>query len=146
MSNVPKGERNQSKQEFDAIHYRIHDEAVNMIELNFHAQKEIAEQNQDYIRAAGKSLMASVWELVFHIKVANSLYPTTPEELTERRIAQDKAIGVCFQILALYEMALHKLKVKDDLGVLEIKTLRHQINAIKSWRSSDNKRFKNLKS
>ena len=63
----------------------------------------------------------------------------------ERRVAQDKAIGICQQILTMYELAMHKLKVKDDMGSEEIKTLRHQINAIKAWRSNDNERFKDLK-
>ena len=90
-------------------------------------------------------LMSLVWDLVYHIKVANALFPTTNAELTERRIEQDKAIGVCFDILTLYEMAMHKLKVKEDMGVMEIKNIKHQINAIKSWRKSDNKRFKDLK-
>lgn len=144
MSSVPKGERNKSKQEFDSIHYRIHDEAVAMGEANFHAKKEIAEQNQVYIQTAHRALMDYVWDLVYHIKAANSLYPTTKEELTERRMEQDRAIGVCMDILTLYELVMHKLKVPDDMGVTEIKTIRHQINAIRAWRTSDNKRFRNL--
>ena len=145
MSNVPKSKRKQSKQEFDAIHYRIHDDAVGMIENNFHADREVALRHSQYIQQASKALTASVWDLVYYIKIANSLYPTTHEELVERRVAQDKAIGICQQILTMYELAMHKLKVKDDMGSEEIKTLRHQINAIKAWRSNDNERFKDLK-
>ncbi len=145
MSSVPKGERQESKQEFDAIYYRIHDEAINMIETNFHAGKETAEKHRAYINSAAKALMCSVWDLVYHIKVANSLYPTTAEELTERRMEQEKAIGICFDILTMYELVMHKLKVKDDMGVAEIRTVNHQINAIKKWRSSDNKRFRDLR-
>ena len=145
MSTVPKSRRQTSKQEFDEIQHRVHDEAVGMIELNFHAKAEIAQKHTAYIQYAAKSLMSSVWDLIYYIKVANSIYPTTPEELTERRIYQDKAIGVCFDILTLYELVMHKLQVKDDMGVTEIKTIRHQINAIKAWRSSDNSQFKKLK-
>ena len=145
MSNVPKSKRKQSKQEFDAIHYRIHDDAVGMIENNFHADREVALRHSQYIQQASKALTASVWDLVYYIKIANALYPTTHEELVERRVAQDKAIGICQQILTMYELAMHKLKVKDDMGSEEIKTLRHQINAIKAWRSNDNERFKDLK-
>ena len=145
MSTVPKSERKESKQEFDSIYYRIHDEAVSMIELNFHAKKEIVEAKKTYIQSMAKALMQSVYDLIFYIKVANSIYPTTHDELIERRIGQDKAIGVCFDILTLYELALHNLHVPDDMGVEEIKTLRHQINAIKAWRTSDNKRYKDLK-
>ena len=145
MSSVPKSQRRASKDEFDAIYYRVHDEAVNMVELNFHAKADMVQAHQDYIRTASKALMKAVWDLVYHIKVANSIYPTTREELTERRIEQDTAIGICFDILTLYELVMHRLHVKDDMGVAEIKTLHHQINAIKAWRTSDNKRFRDLK-
>ena len=80
MSSVPKGERTASKEEFDALHYRIHDDAVDMIGNNFHAKHEVAEKNQSYIQSASKTLMSLVWDLVYHIKVANSLYPTTTSE------------------------------------------------------------------
>ena len=145
MSSVPKSERKTSKEEFDSLHYRIHDNAVDMIANNFHAKHEIADSNQSYIHSASKMLMSLVWDLVYHIKIANSLFPTTTAELTERRIEQDKAIGICFDILTLYELVMHKLKVKEDMGVTEIKNVKHQINSIKAWRTSDNKRFKNLK-
>ena len=145
MSSVPKSERKASKEEFDSLHYRIHDDAVDMIANNFHAKREVAETNQSYIHSASKMLMSLVWDLVYHIKIANALFPTTIGELTERRIEQEKAIGVCFDILTLYELVMHKLKVKEDMGVTEIKNVRHQINSIKAWRTSDNKRFKNLK-
>ena len=143
--SVPKGKRTKSREEFDSLHYRIHDDAVDMIEHNFRAKPEIAEQNQSYIHSASKMLMSLVFDLVYHIKVANSLYPITHEELTERRIEQDKAIGVCFDIMTLYELVMHKLKVKDDMGVTEIRNVNHQVNSIKKWRSSDNKRFQNLR-
>ena len=145
MSSVPKSERKKSKQEFDSIHLRIHDEAVKMIELNFHAEHEIVKKYQSYIRYASSNLMQLVFELTYHVKVANSIYPTTHEELVERRIEMDKAIGVCFDILTMYELIMHTLHVKDDMGVQEIKLLHHQINAIKAWRSNDNVRFKTLK-
>ena len=145
MSTVAKNDRKQSKQEFDAIYYRIHDEAEDMIKNNFHAKGENVTNNVEYIKSVADSLRTFVWELIFHIKVANCIYPTTSEELKERRIEQDKAIGICFDILTMYEIVMHKLNVKDDMGVMEIKTINHQINALKAWRTSDNKRFRNMK-
>lgn len=145
MSSVPKGKQKPSKQEFDSIYYQIHDEAVDAIELKFHAKADVAEKNAGYIKTASDALMQSVFDMIFHIKVANALYPTTPEELSERRIEQEKAIGICFDILTIYELAMHKLKVKEDLCAGNLKTVRHEINAIKAWRTSDNKRYRNLK-
>lgn len=143
--SVPKGERKESKQNFDALYYRVHDDAEDMILNRFHASKEIAEANQGYIREAARELRRLVWNLIYHIKVANSLFPTTAEELTERRIHQEEAIGSCFDILTLYELVMHKLRVKEDIGVREIKNVHHEINSIRSWRTSDNKRFRDLK-
>ena len=54
MSNVPKGRRTKSKQEFDAIQFRIHDEAVDMIKNNFHAKGVNVTNNLGYIEASGK--------------------------------------------------------------------------------------------
>lgn len=142
---IPKGKRRPSKDEFDAIYYRIHDDALDMIEHNFRAQPEIAAKKEAYIKIASDKLMSYIWDLINHIKIANSLYPTTHEELVERRLEQDKALGTCFNILTLYELTMHTLKVKDDKGVPEIQHLSHGINSIKAWRLSDNKRFKDLK-
>lgn len=63
MSSVPKGKRSTSKQEFDSIYYRIHDEAASMVDLNFHAKADVAKQNQQYIQNASKALigLCGIW-------------------------------------------------------------------------------------
>ena len=143
--STPKGKRNPSKDEFDALYYQVHNDAEDMIEHNFRAKPEIAQQNDSYIKTAGTKLRGLVWDLINNIKIANSLYPTTHEELIERRLAQDRALGICASILTLYDIVMQKLKVKDGMGVEEIKHVSHEINAIRAWRTSDNKRFKDLK-
>ena len=142
--SVPAGRRTKSKEEFDAQQYRIHDDAEDMIENKFHAKKDTAMLYADYIDGATKALRASVWKMIEHIKIANALYPTTHEELVERRLHQDKAIGLCANMTTLYEIVMRRLKVPDDYGVNEIKNIETQMNSIKNWRSSDNKRFKHL--
>lgn len=83
-------------------------------------------------------------ELGTYIRIANSIYPVYQSELEERRLAQDKAIGLCFDLLTKYQLAMHTLKVKDDKYTVEIKHIIHEINCIKKWRMSDSNRFKNL--
>lgn len=141
---TPKGERNVSKNEFDALYYKIHDDAEDMIEHGFRAKNEIVQANADYISIAGRKLRSFVWDMINNVKLANALYPTTHEELVERRLAQDRALGNCASILTLYDMVMQKLNVRGDMGVEEIKHVSHEINAIRAWRSSDNKRFKDL--
>ena len=142
--SVPSGRRKTSRNEFDAIYFQIHDDAVDMIEHNFRAKPEIAEKHKAYIATASKELMNLVWDLIHYVKIANTFYPVTREELIERRICQDKAIGACLNILTVYELVMRMLKVKEDYGVVEMKHIMHEINAIKAWRTSDNKRYKNL--
>lgn len=142
---TPKGERHISKDEFDALYYQIHDDAENMIDHGFRAKPEIVQANSDYIKTAGEKLRGFVWDIINDIKIANALYPTTHEELVNRRLAQERALGNCASILTLYDITMHKLNVKDDMGVEEIKHVNHEINAIRAWRTSDNKRFKDLK-
>ena len=143
--STSKSERTVSKNEFDALYYRIHDDAEDMIEHNFRAKGEIVDQNANYIMNAADALRRSVWDLIYFIKAANALYPTAYEELMERRICQERAIGICTDMLTLYEIVMHRLEVKDDMGVTEIKNIRHQMNAIRAWRTSDNRRFRDLK-
>lgn len=143
--SVPKGERKTSKEEFSAIYFRVHDDAVDMVNNGFRAKPEEREKQKIYVESASKELYQLIWNLIYNIKCANALFPTTSEELLERRIYQDKAIGICQDILTLYDIVMHKLHVRNDAGAEETQHLIHQINSLKAWRTSDNKRFKSLR-
>ena len=78
------------------------------------------------------------------IGFSNSIYPIYQSELEERRLAQEKAIGLCYDVMTKYQLVMHELKVPDDKHTDEIKHLIHEINCLKKWRTSDNKRFNNL--
>lgn len=141
--SVTKSDRRESKVEFDATYFKLYDDAVKMVENKFYAKGEQAERRA-YISYMASAVMKSVTELGTHIRIANSIYPICKAELMERRIEQEKAIGLCFDILTKYQLAMSELKVPDDKHVNEIKHLIHEINCLKKWRTSDNKRFSNL--
>mgnify|MGYP000891192033 CR=1 FL=1 len=71
--------------------------------------------------------LRSITESVF---VANSIYPMYPEELVERRVHQDRAIGQC---------AIETLPVDIDKYLRFGELIQTEINLIKGWRKSDNK-------
>lgn len=141
--SVKKPDRRESKNEFDETYFKVYDEAVKLIEHNFGAKQKQAER-KGYIGYMADGIMKSVTAMGTYIRIANSIYPQYEKELIERRIAQEKAIGLCYDILTKYQLVMHELKVPDDKHVEEIKNLIHEINCLKAWRKSDNKRFKNL--
>ena len=114
-----------------------------MIECSFGAKGDIKEKKQGYIRAMSDRILKSVCDMGTYIRIANSIYPQYQSELEERRIAQEKAIGLCFDVMTKYQLIMTELKVPDDKHTNEIKNLIHEINCLKKWRESD-KRFKNL--
>lgn len=142
--SVVKGNRRESKVEFDNNYFKIHDDAVRIIKNSFGADKEERKTNAAYIRAVSIKVLEDVLDIGKYIRMANSIYPKTKVEFEERRINQDKAIGLCFDLLTKYQLVMNTLKVKDDKYTVEIKNISHEINCIKSWRASDNKRFKDL--
>lgn len=140
--SVPKGKRKESKIDYDATYFRVYDDCINLINLKFGGSHQPL--YQDYINVMSQEVLISVMEIGRQIRIANSIYPTCNAEKDERRICQDRAIGLCFDLLTKYQLIMHTLKVADNKYCNEIKNLIHEINCLKSWRSSDNKRFNNL--
>ena len=141
--SVNKSDRRESKVEFDNTYFKVYDDAVRVVQNKFGAKGAEAERT-GYIGYMASAIMKSVTDMGTYIRIANSIYPMYKEELIERRIAQEKAIGLCYDLLTKYQLAMTTLKVPDDKYVEEIKHLVHEINCLKRWRSSDNDRFKNL--
>ena len=142
--SVHKGDRHQSKVEFDNTYFKIYDDCVRLIENQLGAKGEIRESRQLYIRVMSDRIFKSVCDIGTYIRIANSIYPIYQSELEERRLAQEKAIGLCYDVMTKYQLVMHELKVPDDKHTDEIKHLIHEINCLKKWRTSDNKRFNNL--
>ena len=94
---------------------------------------------QWFIIEQRKSIMdclRNVQELIF---VANSIYPQYQEELIERRILQDKAIGQCFRLIQELQYSMETLPVDTDKYLRFAKDIEKEIDLVKKWRKSDNK-------
>ena len=139
--SVNKSDRRESKVEFDNTYFKIYRDAVNLVENRFGSKDE---SKRSYISFMSSAIMRSVTDLGTYIRIANSIYPTCNGEYAERRIAQDKAIGLCYDLMTKYQLVLSELHIPDDKYTNEIKQLIHEINCLKKWRSSDNERFRNL--
>jgi hypothetical protein len=73
------------------------------------------------------------------VYIANSIYPTLTEELTERRIHQDRAIGYCYTLTQELQYAIETLPVDVNTYLRFGESIQTEINLIKGWRRSDNK-------
>lgn len=80
--------------------------------------------------------LRSITENVF---VVNSIYPMYPEELVERRVHQDRAIGQCYRLTQELQYAIETLPVDIDKYLRFGELIQTEINLIKGWRKSDNK-------
>lgn len=80
--------------------------------------------------------LRSITESVF---VANSIYPMYSEELVERRVHQDRAIGQCYRLTQELQYAIETLLVDIDKYLRFGELIQTEINLIKGWRKSDNK-------
>lgn len=80
--------------------------------------------------------LRSIGENVF---LANSIYPTYMEELIERRLCQDKAIGLCYRLTQELQYAIETLPVDVNKYLRFAEMIQAEINLLKGWRKSDNK-------
>ena len=82
----------------------------------------------DYLRSIGENVF-----------LANSIYPTYMEELIERRLCQDKAIGLCYRLTQELQYAIETLPVDVNKYLRIAEMIQTEINLLKGWRKSDNK-------
>ncbi len=77
--------------------------------------------------------------IVREVFTANSIYPTIPEELATRRVCQDKALGLCIDLMQELQYIMETLPVDVNKHIRFADMIQHEIALIKGWRKSDNK-------
>lgn len=137
--SVVKSRRSQSKIEFEMIYFQVVDGVDNLVENQFYTDAETIQKNRWFVNARFQTLQKLTDDLLYNIKIANSIYPTCMAELEERRVSMDKAIGVCYAILTNYQRIMTRLRVPDNKYTLDIKNVMRMIGSLKAWRKSDNK-------
>ena len=71
--------------------------------------------------------------------LANSIYPTSTEELIERRLHQELAIGHCYRLVQELQYIAETLPVDINKYLRFADMIDTQISLLKGWRKSDNK-------
>lgn len=137
--SVVKSKRTKSNVDFEDIYFRLADGIDTLVEHNFYASKELIDKNNVFLEIRCRSLEELTDTLLYHIKIANSIYPTCMTEWEERRTSMGKAIGTCYAILTHLHRIMMRLRIGDNKYVNDITNIERMINSLKAWRKSDNK-------
>ena len=143
--SVVKSKRGQSKVEFEMIYFRLADGIDTLVEHEFFAEGMLAIKNKTFLEMRSRALEDLTDKLLYHIKIANSIYPTCLAEWEERRVTIGKAVGVCYAILTHYQRVMIRLRVNDEKYAMDVRNIMRMINSLKAWRKSDNKLKEKLK-
>lgn len=92
-----------------------------------------------FIEDERKCIVDCLREITKEVFTANSIYPTVMEELVERRLCQDRAIGQCYRLTQELQYAIETLPVDVNKYLCFADMIQTEINLIKGWRKSDNK-------
>ena len=136
--SVPKSKRSKSKIEFEMTYFRLADGIDSLVENYFGADLDVVRQHKLFIRLRAEAIEKLTDELLYHIKIANSIYPTCMAEWSERRVEMGKAVGVCYALLTNIQRVMMRLRIPDNRYTDDIKNVVKMINSLKAWRKSDN--------
>lgn len=78
-------------------------------------------------------------DITKEVYIANSIYPTVMEELVQRRLHQEEAIGHCYRLVQELQYAIETLPVNVNIFLQFGEAIQTEINLIKGWRKADNK-------
>ena len=92
-----------------------------------------------FIPSEKETIVDCLREITSCVYGANSIYPQYYEELIERRLLQDKALGQCYRLTQELQYAIEVLPVDIDKYTRFAEMIQAQINLIKGWRKADNK-------
>lgn len=95
--------------------------------------------NNWFIEDQRKAVVDCLRSIGEHVYVANSIYPTYYEELAERRLHQELAIGQCYRLIQELQYAIETLPVNVNSFLRFGEDIQKEIDLIKGWRKSDNK-------
>jgi hypothetical protein len=88
------------------------------------------------------SIRLAMRDLMWHIRKANSIYPTTQAEMDTRRYHQDEAIGACQIIYEEFMNCVDTLPMlKASMFVPYSEMIEYEIKLLKGWRKSNKKIF-----
>lgn len=108
-------------------------------EIYDHFRKQQEAFDTWFIEDERKAVVDCLRSIGEHVYAANSIYPTYYEELVERRVHQDLAIGQCYRLVQELQYAIETLPVDVNSFLRFGEDIQREIDLIKGWRKSDNK-------
>lgn len=98
--------------------------------------------NKWFMEEERKAIIDCLRDVMTEIFLANSIYPTSMDELMMRREHQDVAIGHCNRLKQELQYIIRTLPVDMNCYTDIALEIEREIKLLKGWRKSDNK-FKN---
>lgn len=92
-----------------------------------------------FVAEEKQTVLNCLHKLNEYVYSANSIYPSVYEELVERRVLQDKAIGQCYRLTQELQYAIETLPVDVNKYTRFAEMIQTEVNLLKGWRKSDNK-------
>lgn len=97
------------------------------------------EKSQWFVRKIQDKIFDMTEELMNEIIMANSIYPVILQECDERRIHQDRAIGLCYSLASEFEYIVKVFNFDVGKFSQPLSMISDEINLLKGWRKSDNR-------
>jgi hypothetical protein len=154
--SVLKNNRHTSKLEFYHNARRLREDITNFLLRDFgvrdkvrkskDTQEKIIEEYPDWlITFFRESIVELLRKLMLNITAAKTIYPITPEELTDRRRYQDEAIINCEQLLCELTYCADVLPVDLSKFKPYIDRISTEVELLKGWRKTSNKLTQRIK-
>ena len=119
---------------------RSYEELTDIEKQQYDRQKKKQDAFDEwFIESERNAIIDCLRSIGEHVYTANSIYPTYSEELVERRLHQDLAIGQCYRLVQELQYAIETLPVDVNTYLRFGADIQKEIDLIKGWRKSDNK-------
>ena len=143
MSRVPSSKRKPSEVEFITNAEKIHELVIKSIYHDFGVKTD--SQNKMWLIASNKNVLKTYADrLISCIYAANSIYPSCREEVIERKLQWDKALGYCQTIETQYKLMKRELDIHLGLADELLRLLEHEKNLLRGIKRSDTERYKQI--
>lgn len=143
MSRVPSSKRKPSEVEFITNAEKIHELVIRSIYHDFGVKTD--SQNKMWLIASNKNVLKTYADrLISCIYAANSIYPACREEVIERKLQWDRALGYCQTIETQYKLMKRELDIHVGLADELLRLLEHEKNLLRGIKRSDTERYKQI--
>lgn len=143
MSRVPSSQRKTSEVEFITTAEKIHELVIKSI-INEFGVKTDNPRIYWMVQSNKGTLKSYVDHLVACIYAANSIYPACKEEVIERKLLWDRALGYCQVIETEYKLMKRELDIHLGLAEEILRLLEHEKKLLRGTKRSDTERYKHI--